>query len=421
MAYTSLRVPETPATEQTVELVRKILKIGGAVLLLILVLYLSLSMITHVDQNQVMVIQYPNGSLSWFQDGGYHLQWFGKVVKFDRRKQLSFSDKDEQGNALNQQIKIRFNDGGHAEIFGSVSWEIPSDVSHLTKMYQKYGNEEGVERDLVDTVVAKSITMTGPLMSSKESYSEKKNDLIQDIEDQMQHGVYQTETQEREVVDPLSGEKRIMNVVLIKQKDGQQLRQERSPLEEFGIRTYNLSIKNIVYDGTVEKQIQQQQQAVMQVQTAIAQAKQAEQQAITAAKNGEAEAAKAKWEQEVVKAKAVTEAQQKLEVAQLDAKAAEQFRIAETLRGEGEGARRRAVMQADGALEKKLEAFVKINEVYANAIKDHQGSWSPQIMMGAGATSGGMNAEQLIQLFTAKTAHDLSLNLGLPDTSTKSK
>jgi hypothetical protein len=49
----------------------------------------------------------------------------------------------------------------------------------------------------------------------------------------------------------------------------------------------------------------------------------------------------------------VTEAQRKCEVAQLDTQAAEQFKRAETPCGEGEGARRRLVMEADGALGKK--------------------------------------------------------------------
>jgi uncharacterized membrane protein YqiK len=178
-------------------------------------------------------------------------------------------------------------------------------------------------------------------------------------------------------------------------------------------------VNNLDYDDRVEKQIEQQQAAIMQVQTAIAQAKQAEQAAITAAKNGEAEAAKAKWEQEVVKARAVTEAQQKLEVAQLDAKAAEQFKTAETLRGEGEAARRRLVMQADGALEKKLQAWIDVNHAYADAIKEHQGSWVPQVSMGGQSSNGGTNAGELINLFTAKTARDLSLSLDLPGQTNK--
>jgi len=72
------------------------------------------------------------------------------------------------------------------------------------------------------------------------------------------------------------------------------------------------------------------------------------------------------------------------EVAQLDTQAAEQFKRAETLRGEGEAARRRLVMDADGALEKKLQAYIEVSKLYASAIKDYKGNWVPSVVMGGG-------------------------------------
>jgi len=41
---------------------------------------------------------------------------------------------------------------------------------------------------------------------------------------------------------------------------------------------------------------------------------------------------------------------------------------AEMLRGKGEGARRRLVMEADGAQEKNLQAYIKVSKLYASAI-----------------------------------------------------
>src|SRR5215831_9908374 len=60
----------------------------------------------------------------------------------------------------------------------------------------------------------------------------------------------------------------------------------------------------------------------MQVQTAIANSKKAEQDAITTELQGKAAAAKAKWEQEVIKAQAITQAQQEKEVAALQVQTA---------------------------------------------------------------------------------------------------
>lgn len=152
----------------------------------------------------------------------------------------------------------------------------------------------------------------------------------------------------------------------------------------------------------------------MDVQTAIADAKKAEQRTITVSEQGKATAAEAKWKQEAEKAKEVVLAQQKLEVATLDAKAAEQTKLKEVLLGEGEATRKRLVMEADGALEKKLDAMIRINERYAQAIENYKGDWVPNFVMGssqAGISNvAGSGAMELIQLLTAKTARDLSVD-----------
>lgn len=190
-------------------------------------------------------------------------------------------------------------------------------------------------------------------------------------------------------------------------------------LTAFGIRTFNFAVTEVKYEKSLDDQIKQQQVITMDVQTAIADAKKAEQRAITVAKQGEADAAKAKWEQEVIKAKAVTEAQQKLEVATLDAKAAEQTKRAQILLGEGEAARKKMVMEADGALEKKLQALIEINRLYAQAVEKYQGNWVPSLVMG-GASSGssapGSGALTLVDLLTAKTARELGVDLGVAGT-----
>ena len=246
----------------------------------------------------------------------------------------------------------------------------------------------------------------------------KRNELLRLMEDQVQHSVYRTETVQERQPDPMTGQSRVVNVVkLVMDKEGQVLRQETSPMQDFGMKTFNLSINEIKYDPAIEKQIQLQQQAVMQAQLAVAKAKEAEQETITLAKKGEADAARAKWEQDVIKAKMVTEAQQKLAVAQLDTQAAEQCKRAETLRGEGEGTRRRLVMAADGALEKKLQAYIEVSKLYPNAIKDYKGNWVPSVVMGGGNRHGtqtaGSGAQEIVDLLTIKTARDLGLDMSI--------
>ncbi|MDP3734934.1 MAG: SPFH domain-containing protein [bacterium] len=389
---------------------------------------MSFQLFEHLDAEDLMVIQSPwSGTLTWHTNPGVKGQWFGKVTKYRKRDQFWFSAKSDQGKKAKESLQVRFNDGAHATISGSIAWEMPVDDKSLRALHVRYGSHDAIQQQLVRTVIEKAVYMTGPLMSSKESYAEKRNELLRLMEDQVQRGVYRTETVQERQPDPMTGQSRVVNVVkLVLGKDGQVLRQETSPLEEFGVKTFNLSINEIEYDPEIEKQIQLQQQATMQVQLAVAKAKEAEQETITVAKKGEADAARAKWEQEVIKARQVTEAQQKfevaklgaqqqLEVARLDAQAAEQFKLAETLRGQGEAARRHLVMEADGALEKKLATYERVSQFYATAIQNFKGNWVPSVVMGNNSSHvAGSGAQELIDLLTVKTAKELGLSLNVP-------
>lgn len=373
----------------------------GAVLTLVLLMG-SCNVFENLDANEIMVVQAPvKGTLTWHTTSGMKYQGFGRITTYPKR------------DIFHIEAPVQFNDGGHATIYGSVQFELPLDSAHLTSIHVTYGSRDAVMKQLIQTVVAKSMYLTGPIMSSKESYAERRNDLIRYVEDQIQNGVYQTRTRDIKTIDPISGtEKTVPVVEIVMGPDGTPKRQEESVLSTFGVRTFNFAIDRLEYDSTVVEQIRQQQNLAMQVQTSIAEARQSEQRAITAQKNGEANAATARWEQEVIRAKAVTAAQQALDVATFDARSAEQFRRAEILRGEGEAARRRLVMQADGALSLKLQAWIEVNKVYAAAIQGYTGAWVPSVVMGGGTQAGAASgATSLIEFLTARTAYQIGLDM----------
>src|SRR5207253_2359672 len=316
-------------------------------------------------------------------------------------------------------IAVRFNDGGHAHVSGSIAWEMPTSERDAIKVHTLYGSQAAIEQQLVRTVVEKSVYMTGPLMSSKESYAERRNDLISLIDDQILHGVYKTEVVQERQKDPITGQDKTVSIVkLVQDRNGQIARQDHSPLEEFAIKTLNLAINEVKYDATVEAQIKQQQDMIMQVQTSIAESKRAEQTALTAAKNGEAEAAKAKWDQEVIKAKLVTEAEARKAVAALDVQTADLRKRELELQGEGEAAKRRAIMQADGALQLKLDVYKAVMHDAFDAVKGYNGNWVPGVVMAGSGQQGHTNgAMDMINLMSIKAAQDLNLNLSVPNSS----
>ena len=364
-----------------------------------------------VDAGEIVVIQDPiDGELHIYSEPGWVSQNFGTATHYKKSFQFWFSNKTDQGAEKDGSIKVRFNDGGHATISGSVRVNLPTDAINMRALHVTYRSQEAIEQALVRTTIEKSVYMTGPLMSSKESYAEKRNDLLSYIEDQAINGVYKTITREVKSKDELSGADKTVTTVEIAQQSGAPARSEKSPLKSFAISLTALSINSVDYDKIVEAQITTQQQAIMQVQTAIANSKKAEQDALTVAKQGEAAAAKAKWEQEVIKAKLVTEAEQQFEVQTLATKTAALYKQQQILEGEGEAAKKRLVMQADGALDKKLDAYTTTQKYWADAFAKYQGSVVPQIQTGGnGNQSNG--ATDFMQMMNIKAAKDLALDL----------
>lgn len=374
--------------------------------------FVSFQVVERVDADQILVVQdVVDGDLHWYTSPGVKPQWFGKTTVYPKRYIYEFSKPDSEGET-DTSLKLRFNDGGHADMTGSIQIEMPVDPENLSKLHTRFGSIEAIKRQLIEPVVTKSVYTAGPHMSSKESYAERRNQLISLIEDQIENGVFLTTTRDVKVKDPITGAEKTASVVEIARDPSslKQLRVEEAQLTGFGIKPFNLSVSSLDYDNTVEAQIQQQQKLAMDVQTAIAEAKKSEQAAITAEQRGRAEATKAKWEQEVENAKLIAQAEQKLKVQTLAAQTAEQYKKEQTLMGEGEANRRRAVMSADGALEKKLDAYVKVNELWAGAIRDYKGNWVPGVVMGEGTKPGGGSTD-LIEMLKAKTAKDLALDI----------
>ena len=376
-------------------------------------LMLSGSIVEDVAADEIIINQVPiSGTLQFWVNPGMYFQKFGSTTMYQKSFQIWFSDKEEQGTDLDAAINVVFNDGGNGWISGSIRIMFPLDAQHLRLIHTTFGSMDNLVHELVKPTVTKVVFSTGPLMNSYESYAAKKNDFIRYIEDQLRHGIYRTVSRQKTIHDEFTGKPKVITVAELDTSataPGGLARQEDAPFELFGLQIAAVSIEKIRYDKVITDQIASQQKAQMEVQTAIANTKKQEQQLIQEQKRGEKEAVVAKWEQEVIKARAVTEAEQKMEVAKLDKVAAEYTKQKEILLGEGEATRKRLVMQADGQLKVKLDAYIKVQGLWADAVAKYGGNWVPQTVLGGGSGSNGLNgAQAFMNIMTIKAARDLN-------------
>jgi SPFH domain / Band 7 family len=388
--------------------------IGTVLLLAALVIVPQL--FTNVDAKEIVVIQRISGHLDVIADPGWTWQGMGKLTRYARRDQFGFSAISDQGKNVNESIQTRFNDGGHANISGTINWAMPLQPEKVVRLHKDFGSTNAIEQQLMRTVVQKVIYNVGPTMSSTESSAEKRPEIPKYIDDQLVNGTYLTKTVQVTVKDPITNQDKIVPqvTIAIDEQTGKPQRESASQLSDYGLILQPVSINDIKYDDVVEKQIKERQNATTQVQIAKANATRAEQDTITTEQQGKANAAKAKWEQEVENAKTIATAQARVTIANAGVQEAQAFKTAEILRGEGEAKRKQLVMEADGQLDKKLAAIVDINRMYAEAIaKAQPGAWAPAVQMGSGGSEGGSRASDLVDLLTAKTAKELGVDLGV--------
>jgi len=372
-----------------------------AVLILITVIIFK-NIAEDADKSKNYVCQMPiTGEYHVWTEGGLQWQWFGNVESYNKTSQIEFSglEKNETGYIAvgkNPAAALTFNDKGRGMIVGSFRVVLPTDKQSMEKIQRDFGSEEALINNLVRPTLYKVVTSCGPLMSSMESVSETRTDLIEYATDQLNYGVYKTRTVKTEVNNELTGEKELRTQAIIIEDNnspGGRKRQEVSPFSQYGITCGLFSIIDIKYDAATQKQIDAQKDANLAVITSKTQALQAQQRTIQITEEGKADAEKAKWEQEKIKMTEITKAEQEREVARLSAEKAEFDKKRIIAEGEAEAAANRAKVAAGLTPQEKAEWDYKTAVGIAQALSESKVSWVPSIMFGnTGSNNSAMDA-----------------------------
>ena len=364
----------------------------------ILLIGVCRSMFEDADKSKNYVCQMPiTGEYRVWTEGGLQMQMFGNVQSYNKTSQVEFSEleKNESGYVAvgkNPAAALTFNDKGRGMIVGSFRVVLPTDHQNMEKIQRDFGSEEALINNLVRPTLYKVVTACGPLMSSLESVSENRTDLIDYITDQLNNGVYKTKAVKTEVVNEITGEPETRTTAQIIEDVNAPRgykRQEVSPFSQYGITCGLVSITDIKYDAATQDQIDAQKAANLAVITSKTKSIEAMQKTIQIAEEGKAATEKAKWEQERIKIVEVTKAEQEREVARLAAEKAEFDKKKVVAEGEAKAAANRALVAAGlTPLERAtIEKETKIG--VANALKDIK---LPRIVMTGGSGSGGAGA-----------------------------
>lgn len=403
----------------------------------------SFMVFENVPAGKICIIQSPiSGDLEVYFDPGVKPQLFGKVTYYPKSDIYAFPQPikpfDKSYVAIeDKSIPIVFNDSGGGSIPGSIRFDYPVEKEKMKLIHTTFSSHDAVVKGLIKPTVERAITLTGSMMSSIEAFMARKADLPVMIEDQAKYGLYRTRTYDKRITDEITNEDKTIKVsepIEDPNAPSGIARQENSVITKYGIIFSNFSFTgvtpsekvyeriNVLFDmyakieqSTLNVRNQEQetkaQQEIYKKEKAIEKGK-AEaitaKETETASRNKKVAVTNAEREKEV----AITNAQREKEVAALKRDAAALYKEEQELRGKGDAAYKKAVIDADGALQQKLAAYVEVQKVWAKAFAERTGNIVPDIVVGKdGTTPGSTNAmEDYLKLLSIKAAKDLQLD-----------
>ena len=253
------------------------------------------------------------------------------------------------------------------------------------------------------------------LMSSEKHYGGGRAQMAQDFLDQLKEGVFLLVTEENLIYDSLEKEKkRVYQTSIQYDKKTSLPKRKLSSIKEYGITVAVAAITDVDYEDKVDQKLVKIIDAVTKSSISKQELMTAQQQTLTAKAKGEQALVEIEYQQKQEQTKQVVEAETKVKVAEQD-KLQQKGAILEAKKikemADAQPYARSRIMQADGALEMKLNAQVEVQKAWADAFSKYTGAIVPQFQTGDSGGSKGNGALTFMDIITAKTAKDFALDL----------
>lgn len=407
----------------------KLIVIGVVALIGILVLAF-MNPLAWNDAGHRTVIERMNGKqFVQFTPGVYYAGFFAKTTEWPNQISVSYQDtlklsandyKLSDGSIEIGKVSVRFGGGvpTTADVYGITQYVLPTDEQEMINMHNAHRTPQSLVAKRLAPYTSECLASSAQLISAEMHYSGGRATMSQNYLDQLQHGVYLLSTVEKTIYDSLEKEnKKIYENIFQTDSIGNKLR-KFSSIDEYGITVADAQITTVDYEQKVDdmlsKKIESNTKASVSKQEAIT----AQQQAITAKAEGEKKLIEIEYQTKQDQTRQVVEAQTQVKLAEQDkekqriaAEAAElEARKIKTL-ADATAYEKQRVMQANGGLEQKIDAYVKVQGFWADALKNYGGSIVPYYMNGGSSSSGGNAATNFMDLMMMKTTQDLNLNM----------
>lgn len=413
--------------------------------------------IFYAEPGYIYHVRTVTGSEKVVTNVGYKFYPFGRWNSWKREmsvqataNQINFSqdkvnaERDSSSTSASMQpIRLMFLDNVDALSDATVRFRIPSDHDAFLKMAHGYRNPGNLLRTALIPAFKETLQATASLMSAEDYYSGGRTEFNNEFENQMSDGIYIVKREES-IIQSNERAKSSANASLgenqedfgdqtkiefkvIKQTDGSgNLLRNTQKFANFGITVVDARVTDMNPNQAFLKRMTLKQKASADRAIAREQRIQEQEQRLLAISKGEREVAERQAAAKVIqiekttdaetsKQLVITKANQLKEQAQIDKETSEiklQQAVIDAKRiktlADAESYKKKVLLQADNALQPKLDAEVQIQQMWADAYSKRK---VPQYVFGDGGnTPKGADSEtaSFMKLMTIQAAKNLN-------------
>lgn len=397
------------------------------------------------------------GTESAVCDTGWYMSAWGTSTSWPHFITIQNTlDVEADGSAIYPPYRVRLADNWNGDVTQATRFGIPQDDQQFLKMARDFRTQERLISAMLKPAVTSSLDSVSNMYTMEEYWAEGKRDEYKsEFADAVTKGraeVKQVSLNEAGGVirgraapsnseavqdDSVIEDTEVRRVYMEKIQDagGNDIRIPHD-YAEYGIVVSQAILENLDPDDKFEDRIQARKDAASRRIIAQEERREQEEQRLLAIQKGETDVAvrqaAAKTEQiqltteaETQKKLAITAAERVREEARVAQETAainlERARIdAEAIQVAADAAayEKRVILEADGALQQKLEAWVNAQRVWAEAASKIN---VPATVIGSDGTSGSAlgTVDQFMSMLMVKTARDLQVDtaIGAPATT----
>jgi hypothetical protein len=397
----------------------------GILSVIVLIFFIIVNPFSWNDAGNRTVVERTTGEqVVQFAPGIFYAGFFAKEKEWPNQISVTYqaeaADLALEDNGIEVgQIMIRFSDATTAHVKGITQFILPADEKEMILIHNTHRTPQSLVVKRLAPYTKECLQSSAQLMSSEKHYGGGRAQMAQDFMDQLKEGVYLLRTEENIVFDSLESEKkRVYQTEIQIDKKTSLPTRKLSSIKEYGITVADAAITDVDYEDKVDQKLVKIIDAVTKSSISKQELMTAQQQTLTAKAKGEQALVEIEYQQKQEQTKQVVEAETKVKVAEQDKlqqKIAYEGAILEAKKikelADAQAYARSRIMQADGALEMKLNAQIEVQKAWAEAFSKYTGAIVPQFQTGSG---GGVNANgalTFMDIITAKTAKDFALEL----------